>query len=100
MELKGKIAVIAGASGGIGREISLALADEGVELILVARRKPVLNALKQIIEEKGGKAHVFQWVTTTIETFNIYQLDAQFWKNFPCRHFVSILLRFYSASRI
>jgi short-subunit dehydrogenase len=59
MNLKGKIAVVAGASGGIGREISLALADEGVELILVARRKKVLDALKSLIEESGGKASVY-----------------------------------------
>jgi len=59
MELKGKIAVIAGASGGIGREISKALAKEGAHVFLVARREDILEALKRDIEKKGGKANVY-----------------------------------------
>jgi len=59
MNLKGKVAVIAGASGGIGREVSKALAEEGTEVILVARRREVLDALKKTIEAEGGKAAIF-----------------------------------------
>jgi len=59
MKLKGKIAVVAGASGGIGREMSRALAKQGVEVVLVARKKQILSALKEDIEDKGGKAHIF-----------------------------------------
>lgn len=59
MELRGKIAVVAGASGGIGREISKALARQGAYVVLVARREEVLQALKRDIEEKGGKASVY-----------------------------------------
>ena len=36
MNLKDKIAVVAGASGGIGREVSKALAKEGAEVLLWA----------------------------------------------------------------
>lgn len=60
MKLDGKIAVVAGASGGIGREIAKSLAKEGVEVILVARNSEVLKAIKEDIEHKGGKAHVFR----------------------------------------
>jgi short-subunit dehydrogenase len=59
MKLKNKIAVVAGASGGIGRELSRELASEGAEMVLVARRAKVLNALKRDIEKTGGKASVF-----------------------------------------
>ena len=59
MNLKGKIAVIAGASGGIGREVSRALAKEGVEVILIARRREILESLKKEIETNGGKAYVY-----------------------------------------
>jgi len=59
MNLKGKIAVVVGATGGIGREISKALAKEGPELLLVARKQDTLDVLKGEIEEKGGKAQTF-----------------------------------------
>lgn len=59
MDIKDKIAVVVGASGGIGREISKALAEEGAYVFLVARRKSVLDALKRDIEEKGGWANVY-----------------------------------------
>lgn len=42
-------ALVTGASGGIGKEISLILAREGYDLIIVARREDELNALKDII---------------------------------------------------
>jgi 3-oxoacyl-[acyl-carrier protein] reductase len=59
MELKGKIVVVAGASGGIGRELSLELAKNGSLVLLIGRRKPVLAALKKKIHDSGGKARVF-----------------------------------------
>ncbi len=31
--LKGKVAIVTGAGGGIGREIALALANEGVKIL-------------------------------------------------------------------
>ena len=59
MNLKGKIAVIAGATGGVGREVSKALAKEGAEVVLVARRREVLEALKKTIESEGGEASIY-----------------------------------------
>ena len=34
LELKDKVAVVTGAGGGIGREIALALASEGVSIVV------------------------------------------------------------------
>ena len=59
MQLKDKIVVVAGASGGIGREISKVLAREGARVFLVARNEIVLKGLKESIEEHGGRANIY-----------------------------------------
>lgn len=53
MELKGKTAIVSGASRGIGREISLALAKQGCNLVVCARSLDKLTALKHEAEEYG-----------------------------------------------
>lgn len=54
--LHGKVALVTGASSGIGRAIALALADAGATLILVARRKAELEATRREIEAAGTRA--------------------------------------------
>ena len=54
-----KIALVTGASTGIGRAMAIDLAAQGAELILTARSKEQLDALAQEIQGKAGKAHVF-----------------------------------------
>ena len=58
--LKGKTAIVTGASGGIGRAIALALAREGaaVALHFHGNRERALS-LKREIEDNGGTAEVF-----------------------------------------
>src|SRR4030042_1905535 len=58
MEIKGKTAVIVGATGGIGRVLSMALALEGANVVLVGRRRDVLSSLKNKIVEKKGMARI------------------------------------------
>jgi 3-oxoacyl-[acyl-carrier protein] reductase len=57
--LKGKTAIVTGASSGIGRAISLCFADLGSKLLLVARNKRALTAVQQQIANNGGSAEVF-----------------------------------------
>jgi NAD(P)-dependent dehydrogenase (short-subunit alcohol dehydrogenase family) len=54
--LKGRVALVTGASSGLGVQFSRALADNGAAVALVARRADRLKALKDEIEGKGGKA--------------------------------------------
>jgi 3-oxoacyl-[acyl-carrier protein] reductase len=51
LQLKGKTALVTGASMGIGRAIALGLAAEGVKLCIVARRKSLLD---EVAKEIGG----------------------------------------------
>jgi NADP-dependent 3-hydroxy acid dehydrogenase YdfG len=54
-KLDGKVAVITGASSGIGEATAEALAAEGASVAVAARRKDRLDGLAQRIEESGGR---------------------------------------------
>ena len=54
--LKGRVALVTGASSGLGIQFAKVLADNGASVALVARRADRLAALKAEIESKGGKA--------------------------------------------
>ena len=55
LQIKGKAAVVTGASIGIGRGIALALGREGVRLALVARRANLLEEVAGEIVGAGGE---------------------------------------------
>lgn len=55
LELDGKIAVVTGASIGIGREIAKVLAAEGAQTIVVARRSELLKSFQEEVVKAGGK---------------------------------------------
>jgi 3-oxoacyl-[acyl-carrier protein] reductase len=55
-DLKGRVALVTGASSGLGVQFARVLADNGAAVALVARRVERLDALKNEIEAKGGKA--------------------------------------------
>jgi NAD(P)-dependent dehydrogenase (short-subunit alcohol dehydrogenase family) len=56
--LDGRLAVITGASEGIGRAFAVAYSRAGAEVVLVSRRPEKLLELQRSVEETGGKAHV------------------------------------------
>ena len=56
--IKGKTALVTGASTGIGKGIALALAAEGVKLAIAARRRALLDEVAREIVSNGGAAPV------------------------------------------
>lgn len=84
MDMTGKVALITGASSGIGRATAELFAARGAKLVLAARRKEELDSLASEIEARGGQATVVvtdvavaqdveRMLAHTIETFG--QLD-------------------------
>ena len=53
--LKGKVAVITGASSGLGKQMSKAFAKQGADLAILARRVERLEELKTELEKEGVK---------------------------------------------
>lgn len=75
MKISGRVALITGASSGIGAATAVALAKEGAFVALAARRNDRLLALADEIEQQGGQAQVIttdmrdtRQVTKMVET--------------------------------
>ncbi|RFC55623.1 SDR family NAD(P)-dependent oxidoreductase [Brumimicrobium aurantiacum] len=70
-----KTALITGASSGIGKELAKIHAEKGVDLIIVARRRDKLEALKKTLEDKYiVNIHIIEKdLTTTNAALEIYQ---------------------------
>src|ERR1039458_3367144 len=79
-DMNDKVALITGASSGIGRATGEAFAARGAKVVLAARREDELAALTREIEVRGGRASfvitdvaiskdVERMVAHTIETF-------------------------------
>lgn len=57
--LANKVAVITGASEGIGRDIAIGLAESGADIIICSRREEKLLKVKEIVEKTGSKAQTY-----------------------------------------
>ncbi len=58
IDLAGRVALVTGASSGLGAQFARALARAGAGVVLTARRMDRLKALRAEIESEGGDAHV------------------------------------------
>jgi NAD(P)-dependent dehydrogenase (short-subunit alcohol dehydrogenase family) len=57
--LDGRVAVVTGASKGLGKEMAKALAEAGATVALVARSGELLEGVRAEITAQGGKAYAF-----------------------------------------
>jgi 3-oxoacyl-[acyl-carrier protein] reductase len=67
VDLSGQIALVTGASQGIGKAIALELARGGATVVCVARNVEKLEATASAIREAGGKAEVMACDVTSGE---------------------------------
>jgi NAD(P)-dependent dehydrogenase (short-subunit alcohol dehydrogenase family) len=58
MIFKDKIALVTGASRGIGRDLAVALAKQGAHVLIAARNMDHLEEVDDLIKEVGGSATI------------------------------------------
>ena len=68
--LKGRVAVISGASSGLGRQMAKAFAEQGADLAILARRIEKLEELKEELKDTGVKILPIKCDVTLTEDIN------------------------------
>ena len=68
--LKGRVAVVTGASSGLGMQMSRAFAKQGADLVILARRVERLEELKKELEADGVKVLPVKCDVTSTEDIN------------------------------
>ena len=58
LDLSGRVALVTGASSGLGAQFARTLAGAGAAVVLASRRIEMLKTLRAEIEAEGGDAHV------------------------------------------
>ncbi|MDI1238594.1 MAG: SDR family oxidoreductase [Polaromonas sp.] len=58
LDLSGRVALVTGASGGLGAQFARTLSRAGAAVVLASRRMDKLKDLRAQIEAEGGDAHV------------------------------------------
>ncbi len=68
IDLSGRVALVTGASSGLGEQFARTLAKAGAAVVLAGRRTERLKTLRAEIEGQGGDAHVVELDVTDTES--------------------------------
>jgi NAD(P)-dependent dehydrogenase (short-subunit alcohol dehydrogenase family) len=68
MDLSGRVALITGASSGLGAQFARTLAGAGAAVVLASRRVDKLKQLRAQIDGEGGDAHVIELDVTDLDS--------------------------------
>ncbi len=68
IDLSGRVALVTGASSGLGAQFARSLARAGAGVVLASRRVEKLKALRARIEGEGGDAHVVECDVTDVQS--------------------------------
>ena len=93
--LKGRVAVVSGASSGLGQQMALALARQGASLAILARRVERLEEFKPKLEKAGAKK-VVAYKCDVTDSDNINKVASKVEKDFKK---VDILLNCAGSSK-
>ena len=69
-DLKGRVAVVSGASSGLGKQMAFAYAEQGANVVILARRIEKLEEIKKNLEKKGVKVLAIKCDVTSSEDIN------------------------------
>jgi NAD(P)-dependent dehydrogenase (short-subunit alcohol dehydrogenase family) len=82
LDLSGRVALVTGASSGLGAQFAKTLAKAGAAVVLASRRIDKLKELRVEIEAEGGSAHVVALdvtdVSTTQKLTDVTEVDFDF----------------------
>lgn len=68
IDLSGRVALVTGASSGLGAQFARTLAQAGACVVLAGRREERLKGLRAEIEAQGGDAHVVSLDVTDLDS--------------------------------
>jgi NAD(P)-dependent dehydrogenase (short-subunit alcohol dehydrogenase family) len=68
LDLSGRVALVTGASSGLGAQFAKTLAQAGAAVVLASRRVDKLKELRAHIEANGGDAHVVSLDVTDVDS--------------------------------
>ena len=94
-DLKGQVAIVTGASTGLGVQMAKALANNGANIVVVARRQNLIEEVaKQIADEFGVETLPVRCdITDTEGVNNMVKTDVSTTINYSI---VSVKMKFYT----
>ena len=69
-DLTNRVAVVVGATSGIGKAIALALADAGADVVPTGRRTNMVESAAREVEQRGRRSHVVTSDVTSTDSIN------------------------------